>query len=58
MMREAQESLLQQEIKVVNVGLELFADALRDQEAEVAHVKWHPPADGDAELMAMLDQVL
>ena len=57
-MREAQESLLQQEIKVVNVGLELFADALRDQEAEVAHVEWHPPADGDAELMAMLDQVL
>ncbi len=35
------------EARVVNVGLPLFADAVRAQGAEVQHVDWRPPAGGD-----------
>ena len=52
------QSLLQQEIKVVNVGLELFAHSLEEQEVEVVHVAWQPPADGDPQMMALLDKLL
>lgn len=48
----------QQEIKVINIGLELFVQALKEQEAKVVHVAWKPPADGDPELMKMLEQLL
>jgi FdrA protein len=49
---------LDQEIKVVNIGLELFAAALRQQDVEVVQVDWRPPADGDPELLDILDQLL
>jgi hypothetical protein len=51
-------SLLDQELRVVNIGLELFADALRAQGVIVAQVNWLPPADGDPELLDILDQLL
>ena len=55
----AEESrLLDQEIKVINIGLELFAAALRQQGTEVAQVDWRPPADGDQEMLDLLDQLL
>ena len=47
-----------QEIKVINIGLELFVQALKEQEVKVIHVAWKPPADGDPELMKMLEQLL
>lgn len=34
--------------KVINIGLEAFADDLHAQNVEVRHLKWHPPADIDA----------
>lgn len=55
---QQEQSLLQQEIKVVNVGLELFAHALEEQEVEVVHVAWQPPADGDPQMMELLDKLL
>lgn len=59
MKRQPKETLLQQkEMKVVNVGLELFAQSLQEQGVKVAHVAWKPPADGDPELMKMLEQLL
>jgi hypothetical protein len=45
-------------IKVINVGLELFAEALVKQGVEVAQVMWTPPAQGDPELMGILDDLL
>lgn len=51
-------SLLDQEIRVINIGLELFAEALRSQGVTVAQVDWRPPADGDPELLDILDQLL
>jgi hypothetical protein len=45
---------LPKEVSVVNIGLPLFADAIRDQGRPVAHVEWRIPADGDAEAVAAL----
>ena len=50
--------LQERELKVINIGLDLFADALRDQDVEVAHVAWEPPAGGDPELAKMLEALL
>lgn len=44
-------------LKVVNVGLEGFADDLRNQKVEVAHVDWQPPARGNAELAKLLSKL-
>jgi hypothetical protein len=41
-------------IRVVNVGLELFAETLEADGVEVIHVDWRPPAGGDLRLAALL----
>jgi hypothetical protein len=46
------------EIKVINIGLELFTDTLTQQQVKVTHVQWEPPAQGDPELMSLLDDLL
>lgn len=38
---------LPDEVQVVNVGLPMFADAVREQGRPVQHVDWRIPADGD-----------
>ena len=45
---------LPQEISVVNIGLPLFADAIRAQGRPVAQVEWRIPAEGDADAIAAL----
>ena len=45
--RMATPSALPTEARVVNVGLPLFADAVRAQGADVIHVDWRPAAGGD-----------
>lgn len=44
-------------LKVVNVGLERFAEALDDQGVDHLHVQWKPIAGGDAELAKQLQGV-
>jgi Protein of unknown function (DUF1116) len=44
-------------IEAVNVGLPLFADALRAQGATVADVDWRPPAAGRPELLRALERL-
>jgi hypothetical protein len=41
-------------VSVVNVGLELFADAVRAQGRTAVHVEWRVPAGGDREALAAL----
>jgi len=41
-------------ISVVNVGLPMFADAVRDQGRPVQHVDWRVPAGGDLDAVAAL----
>jgi hypothetical protein len=42
---------------VVNVGVELFHDALRAQGVESVQVDWRPPARGDERLAGMLERM-
>ena len=41
-------------LAAINVGLESFADSLKDQGAEVVWVDWRPPAGGNERLPALL----
>ena len=45
------------EVSVINVGLPLFADALREQHVPVQPVDWRIPAGGDLELVAALEEL-
>jgi FdrA protein len=40
--------------RVINIGLELFAENLAGQGAQVVHVRWSPPAGGNAQLADLL----
>jgi hypothetical protein len=51
------EVVLPDEVSVVNVGLPLFADAVRDQAVPVQHVDWRIPADGDMEMIDALERL-
>ncbi len=51
------ESLFKSELKVVNIGLESFAETLKERGTEVIHVRWQPPAMGDEELLNLLDKL-
>ncbi len=52
------EDLLEKELKVVNIGLREFFESLVEQKAEAVHVDWKPPAQGDQEMMDILDKLL
>ena len=48
---------LDQPLRVINVGLDLFADEIEAQGAAVERVDWRPPAGGEdvAALLAQLE---
>ena len=46
--------LLEGPPRVINVGLSLFADDLKKQDAEMVNLDWSPPARGDIELANLL----
>ena len=48
------ETLFSQPIRVINLGLELFALELQAADVTVVHVDWRPPAGGDPHLLALL----
>jgi len=50
--------LLRQGPVAINLGLPDFAASLEIQGIEVIHVNWSPPAGGDPELLAILDELL
>jgi hypothetical protein len=49
--------LLDEPLRVVNIGLESFADELTGENVEVVHVDWAPPAGGDPALAALLSKL-
>ncbi len=49
--------LLRAPPRVVNVGLESFAEDLRERAVAVVHVQWSPPAGGDPRRQALLDKL-
>ena len=46
--------LFRQEIHVINLGLEVFAQALERRGVPVIQVAWSPPAGGDPRKAALL----
>lgn len=50
-------SLLNQPIKVINVGLEGFSKELADRDVPVVQVQWSPPASGDPKLAELLSKL-
>jgi FdrA protein len=49
--------LLEEPLKIVNIGLEGFARELDQQGVEVVHVDWAPPAGGDPKLADLLSKL-
>ena len=48
------ETLFGQPLRVINLGLDVFALELQAAGVPVVHVDWSPPAGGDVRLMALL----
>jgi len=44
-------------LAAINVGLESFAQTIKDQGAPVIHVDWRPPAGGNEKLMSILERM-
>jgi FdrA protein len=57
-MNEKEINILNEELKVINLGLPQFAQSLEQQEVDVVHILWTPPAGGDQEMIDLLDQLL
>ena len=51
------EKLLNKELKVINIGIEMFADDLEKQNVDVIHVNWRPPAGGDLDILKLLEKL-
>lgn len=49
--------LLTDSPKVINVGLEVFADTLNELGFPVVQVDWRPPAGGDQRLTDLLSRL-
>jgi hypothetical protein len=50
--------LLHSELKVINIGLEIFKDALESQGVTVAHVSWQNPPKLEQEYEDILSKIL
>ena len=44
-------------LKVINIGLEGFAQDLKQQDVKVVEVDWCPPADGQENLIEILKKI-
>ncbi|MCE1246895.1 MAG: DUF1116 domain-containing protein [Firmicutes bacterium] len=49
--------LLTKELKVINLGLRSFHEALLDQGVPAVHTDWKPPAGGKKEIMSLLQKL-
>lgn len=56
-MTDAVARLFNDELKVVNVGVDLFAEALEEQGVRVVRVAWRPPIVIDPEMAGLLEKL-
>jgi FdrA protein len=49
-----QKDILKETLSVINIGLDGFAEDLREQGVEVVQVDWRPPTGGNSRLAALL----
>lgn len=54
---EKPSKIFNNELKVINIGLDIFYNSLKSQKVSVAHVEWKPPAGGNEELLAILKKL-
>ena len=47
-------TLLKQQLRIINVGLEAFAAELSGQGVQVTHLQWSPPAGGNDRMASLL----
>jgi len=50
--------ILGQEIKVINIGLDIFKEALEAQDVKVVQVDWEVPAKGDEKVINILKKMM
>ena len=49
--------LFQQELKIINMGLESFNEDLKKQNIKTIRVDWKPPARGNEKMISLLDKL-
>lgn len=49
--------MLDSKIKVINIGIDSFADDMRKQGADVVNVDWRPPPVLDKKTIDLLDKL-
>ncbi|MBA7524883.1 hypothetical protein ES705_17028 [subsurface metagenome] len=49
--------LFNQDLVVINIGLESFADNLKKEGVRVLKLNWKPPAGGDKKLASLLKRL-
>lgn len=52
-----EQSVLDQEVQVVNMGIERFSEDLKQAGVPVIQMDWRPPAGGDNRLIELLDRL-
>ena len=57
-MEDKTTTLLNSELKVINIGLELFKDALESQHVPVVQVVWEKPVKLEKEYEDILSKIL
>jgi len=51
------QELFESDIRVINVGLELFHQSILDQGKKSIQVDWKPPANGNPRLIEILEKM-
>lgn len=49
-----EKTILGESLRVINIGLESFAEDLRREGVEVVQMDWRPPAGGNKRLASLL----
>ncbi len=49
--------LFNQDLVVINIGLESFAENLKEEGVSVLKLNWKPPAGGDKKLASLLKRL-
>lgn len=53
----ASPQLFQEELNVINIGIEMFRDDLQAQQVPVTHLSWTPPGRGSVAVIRALEQL-
>ncbi|MEM2016440.1 MAG: fdrA domain protein [Nitrososphaerota archaeon] len=57
-MSEKVKKLFREELKIANIGLEIFYRSLKDQGVEAIQINWQPPPSLEKGLKEKLDKLL